>query len=69
MAAKDYGLRKYPPYLPDHTPADFFLFPTVKEAAGGQNPEQETFKSMWEGAAWTIAKEDFVTAFRCWYEC
>ncbi len=47
---------------------DFFLFRTIKRQLVGKMLTQETFKSMWEGAAQTITEEDFAAAFRHWYE-
>ncbi len=68
MAARDFRLIDHPPYSPDLAPADFFLFPTIKRQLAGKTLTQETFKTMWEGAARNIAKEDYATAFRRWYE-
>jgi histone-lysine N-methyltransferase SETMAR len=58
----------YPPYSPDLTPADFFLFPWVKTKLAGLSMNQETFQKNWEGVVRTIPKEDFVAAFRQWME-
>jgi histone-lysine N-methyltransferase SETMAR len=68
MAARDFRLINHPPYSPDLTPADFFLFPTIKRQLAGKTLTQETFKTMWAGAARTIAEEDYAAAFRRWYE-
>jgi hypothetical protein len=69
LAAKDFRLIKHPPYSPDLARADFFLFPTIKRQLAGKPLTQDTFKSMYEGVAWTFAKENFATAFRRLYEC
>jgi hypothetical protein len=34
----------HPPYSPDLTPADFFLFPTVKTALKGKSCQDEDIK-------------------------
>jgi histone-lysine N-methyltransferase SETMAR len=68
MAARDFRLIDHPPYSPDLAPADFFLFPTIKRQLAGKTLTQGTFKTMWEGAARSIAKEAYATAFRRWYE-
>ncbi len=62
MAAKDFRL------VEQLLRADFFLFPTIKRQLVGKVLTQETFKSIWEGATQTIAKEDFATAFQHWDE-
>jgi histone-lysine N-methyltransferase SETMAR len=68
MAARDFRVIDHPPYSPDLAPADFFLFPTIKRQLAGKTLTQDTFKTMWEGAARTIAEEDYAAAFRRWYE-
>ena len=59
---------EHPPYSPDLAPADFFLFPKVKELLAGTNITADGIKQAWEGVTRTIAKEDFTAAFRRWYE-
>jgi hypothetical protein len=39
------------------------LFLTIKRQLVGKTLTQETFKSMWEGAARTIAEEGLITTF------
>jgi histone-lysine N-methyltransferase SETMAR len=68
MAARDFRLIDHLPYSPDLASADFFLFPTIKRQLAGKTLTQETFKTMWEGATRTIAKEDYAAAFRRWSE-
>ncbi len=58
MVAKDFRLIDHPPYSLDLTPADFFLFPTIKRQLVGKMLTQQTFKAMWEGVARTITEED-----------
>jgi hypothetical protein len=54
--------------LLDLAPADFFLFPKVKEALAGQSLVQESLKQTWEVVTRAITAEEFATAFRQWYE-
>jgi histone-lysine N-methyltransferase SETMAR len=68
MAARNFRLIDHLPYSLDLVPADFFLFPTIKRQLAGKTLSQETFKTMREGAARTIAEEDYATAFRRWFE-
>jgi histone-lysine N-methyltransferase SETMAR len=68
MAARDFRLIDHPPFSLDLAPADFFLFPIIKRQLAGKTLTQETFKTMWEGVARTIAEEDYAAAFRRWYE-
>jgi histone-lysine N-methyltransferase SETMAR len=68
MAARDFRLIDHLPYLPDLSPADFFLFLTIKRQLAGKTLTQETFETMWEGAARTITEEDYAAAFRRWFE-
>jgi hypothetical protein len=48
-------------------PADF-LFRKVKEELAGLHLTQETLKSACEGLMRTIAEDEFVIAFRRWFE-
>jgi [histone H3]-lysine36 N-dimethyltransferase SETMAR len=58
----------HPPYSPDLAPADFFLFPKVKEQLSGLQLDQDSLKQTWEGVTKSIAKEEFAAAFRRCYE-
>jgi histone-lysine N-methyltransferase SETMAR len=67
IARKGIQMIEHPPYSPDLAPADFFLFPKVKNELAGITMNQETFKKTWEGVLRTIATADFAAAFRSWY--
>jgi [histone H3]-lysine36 N-dimethyltransferase SETMAR len=73
-AVKDFLAQKYiqmidhPPYSPDLAPADFFLFPKIKNELAGISISQESFKRAWEGVVRTLKKEDFSKAFQRWQE-
>jgi len=68
LAAREVQVLEHPPYLPDLAPADFFYFPKVKEELAGLSLTQGTFRSTWERASRTIAKEEFAAAFQRWYQ-
>jgi hypothetical protein len=51
MAARQFQVIEHPPYSPDLTPADFFLFPKVMRKLAGLTLTKETFKKDWEGTA------------------
>ena len=59
---------EHPPYSPDLAPADYFLFPRVKELLAGRRLTQETIKTTWEGVLRLVSKDEFATAFQRWYE-
>ena len=59
---------EHAPYSPYLAPADFFLFPKVKELLAGMNIAADGVKTAWEGVTRTIAEEEYAAAFRRWYE-
>ena len=59
---------QHPPYLPDLAPADFFLFPKVKEQLAGITLTQQSFRSTWDRVLKTISTAKFTTAFLRWHE-
>ena len=67
FAAKAIRLLEHPPYLPDLVPADFFLFPRVKEALAGHTLTSSSLKTAWDGVTADISKEVFAAAFQSWY--
>jgi [histone H3]-lysine36 N-dimethyltransferase SETMAR len=58
----------HPPYSPDLAPADFFLFPKVKEHLADITLTQDTLRSTWERAIRTITAEGFAAAYRRWLQ-
>ena len=68
IAAHGVKMIAHPPYSPDLAPADFFLFPRVKEQLAGITMTQETFRPGWERVLRTISAAEFATAFLRWYE-
>ena len=68
FAANAIPLLEHPPYSPDVTPVDFFLFPKVKEALAGNIIAADSVKNAWDGVTITIAKEAYAAAFQRWFE-
>ena len=66
LAARSIKTIAHPPYSPDLAPADFFLFPKVKNDLAGQTLTQGAFRSSWEGAVKNLSKDDFADAFEKW---
>jgi hypothetical protein len=64
IAAKEIQLLPHPSYTPDLAPAEFFLFRKVKEQLAGLCLTQESLESVWEGVTYTIAEDEFATAFQ-----
>jgi [histone H3]-lysine36 N-dimethyltransferase SETMAR len=58
----------HPPYSPDLAPADFFLFPKVKEHLADITLTQDTIRSTWERAISTITAEELAAAYRRWLQ-
>jgi hypothetical protein len=55
-----------PSYSTGMVPLDYFLFPRVKVELAVISKMQETLQKAWDGVPRTVAKEDFVAAFRLW---
>ena len=67
----DYAIQvlEHPPYSQDSVPADYFLFPRVKEMLAGRRLTQETLKTAWDGVLRNISKEEFAAQnFLWWYD-
>jgi hypothetical protein len=54
MAVRQFQVLEDLPYLPDLTPANFFLFPRVKRELACRMLTKDTFKKKWEWAARTL---------------
>ncbi len=68
LIAHDVQVLRHPPYSPDLTPADFFLFRHVKEELAGVTLDHSTLKKEWEGITRSISAEEFATTFWRWFE-
>ncbi len=49
LATKSIKLLSNPPFSPDLIPADYYLFPKLKNELAGSTMTQEEFKKEWEG--------------------
>ncbi len=68
LAKKHIKVLSHPPYSPDLTPADYFLFPKLKKELGAFTMTQEEFKKEWEGVQRRVSRKEFAKAFVRWYE-
>ena len=59
-------LLEHRPYSPDLAPADYFLFPKIKEALAGPILTRTTFKQAWDWVVAQLTKDDFSRAFDKW---
>ena len=66
LAAKVFKVIRHPPYSPDLAPADFFLFPKVKNALAGVHLDDGELKNAWDGVTATIAAADGMAVFNAW---
>lgn len=66
LTAKAFKVIRHPPYSPDLAPADFFLFPKVKNALAGVHLDDDKLKKAWDGVTATIAAADWMAAFNAW---
>ena len=69
LAAKAFKVIMHPTYSPDLAPADFFLFPKVKNALPGVHLDDGELKNAWDGVTATIAAADWMAAFNAWVRC
>jgi len=63
MTANAVQVLEHPPYSPYLSPADFLLFPHVKEHLAGTTIATAGVKMAWEGVTSTIPKSAFANAF------
>ena len=67
LASEKVKVSNHPPYLPDLSPCDFFLFPRLKKMLSGS---KYTFRSSLGNAIYQrlqqIRKKDYLSAFRDW---
>ena len=63
LASENVKVLNHPPYLPDLSPCDFFLFPRLKKMLSGN---KYTFTSSLGSAIYLqqIPKEDYLSGFR-----
>ena len=58
LASEKVKVLNHPPYSPDLSPCDFFLFPRLKKMLSGNKYMSRRFQQ--------ITKEDYLSAFRDW---
>jgi len=68
FAANAVEVIEHPPYSTDLAPANFFLFPKVKEGLAGHTLAASGVKKALEGVTARISGDEFATAFHRWFE-
>ena len=67
LASEKVKVLNHPPYSPDLSPCDFFLFPRLKKMLYGNNfSSRSSFGSAIHQCRQQIPKEDYLSAFRDW---
>ena len=67
LASEKVKVLNHPPYSPDLSPYDFFLFPRLKKMfSGNKNTSRSSLGSAIYQCLQQIAKEDYLSAFRDW---
>ena len=67
LASEKVKVLNYPPYSPDLSPCDFFLFPRLKKMlSGNKYTSRSSLGSAIYQCLQQIPKEDYLSAFRDW---
>ena len=67
LASEKVKVLNHPPYSPDLSPCDFFLFPRLKKMLSGNNyTSRSSLGSAIYQCLQQIPKEDYLSAFRDW---
>ena len=67
VASEKVKVLNHPPYSPDLSPCDFFLFPRLKKMLSGNNyTSRSSLCSAIYQCLQQIPKEDYLSAFRDW---
>ena len=67
LASEKVKVLNHPPYLPDLSPCDFFLFPRLKKMlSGNKYTSRSSLGSAIYQCIQQIPKEDYLSAFRDW---
>ena len=66
LASEKVKVLNHPPYLPDLSPCDFFLFPKLKKMLSGNKYTSRSFGSAIYECLQQIPKEDYLSAFPNW---
>ena len=69
MASEKVKVLNHPPYSPDLSPCDFFLFPRLKKMfSGNKYTSRSSLGSAIYQCLQEIPKEDCLSAFRDWLQ-
>ena len=67
LASEKVKVLNHPPYSPDLSPCDFFLFPRLKKMlSGNKYMSRSSLDSTIYQCLQQIPKEDYLSAFRDW---
>ena len=67
LASEEVKVLNHPPYSPDLSPCDFFLFPRLKKMlSGNKYTSRSSLGSTIYQCLQQIPKEDYLSAFRDW---
>ena len=67
LASEKVKVSNHPPYSPDLSPCDFFLFPRLKKMfSGNKYTSRSSLDSAFYQCLQQIPKEDYLSAFRDW---
>ena len=67
FASEKVKVLNHPPYSPDLSPCDFFLFPRLKKMlSGNKYASRSSLGSAFYQCLQQIPKEDYLSAFRDW---
>ena len=67
LASEEVKVLNHPPYSPDLSPCDFFLFPRLKKMlSGNKYTSRSSLGSAIYQCLQQIPKEDYISAFRDW---
>ena len=67
LASEKVKVLNHPPYSPDLSPCDFFLFPRLKKMlSGNKYTSRSSLGSAIYQCLQQIPKEDYLSAFRDW---
>ena len=66
LASEKVKVLNHPPYSPDLSPCDFFLFPRLKKILSGNRYTRSSLGSAIYQCLQQIPKEDYLSAFCNW---
>ena len=66
LASEKVKVLNRPPFSPDLSPCDFFLFPRLKKMLSGNYTSRSSLGSAIHQCLQQIPKEDYLFAFRDW---